>query len=146
MSPSDHFHALPVNLPATFWQAAKRGVRCRCPRCGGGELFGKWLKPVERCRTCGQDWTHARADDVPAYISILLTGHLLAPLIIFLFADLDLSLWAAAAIIFPLATGMVIGGLQPIKGAVIALQWWLGMFGFKRERPAEATPALPDTQ
>lgn len=125
---------LPETLPASYWQAAKRGVAGRCPRCGGAELFRKWLKPVDRCRACGQDWTHARADDIPAYVAILVTGHLLAPLMIVLIGDMGWSSLAAAAVLFPLAIAMILGGLQPVKGAVIALQWWIGMMGFKRER------------
>ena len=121
-------------LPATFPQAARRAVAGRCPRCDGAQLFRKWLKPVDRCRTCGQDWSHARADDIPAYISILLTGHLLAPVIVLLAGDIKLSPLAAGAVILPLAAAMVLAGLQPVKGAVIALQWWLGMQGFQRER------------
>jgi uncharacterized protein (DUF983 family) len=122
------------DLPASFGQAARRALSGRCPRCGGAELFAKWLKPVGRCRACGQDWSHARADDIPAYIVILLTGHLLAPLMIVLIGDMGWSSLAAATIVFPLAIAMILGGLQPIKGAVIALQWWLGMQGFRRER------------
>jgi hypothetical protein len=30
----------------------------------------------------------------------------------------------------------MIGLLQPAKGAIIALQWWFGMHGFVKERPA----------
>ena len=26
--------------------AVKRGIRCRCPNCGEGRLFRKFLKPV----------------------------------------------------------------------------------------------------
>ena len=121
-------------LPESFWEAARRALAGRCPRCAGAELFRKWLKPIDRCRACGQDWSHARADDIPAYISILLTGHILAPLIIYLAGDMQMSALTAGFIILPLATAMVLVGLQPIKGAVIALQWWLGMQGFRRER------------
>lgn len=131
MSPADPTCEL---LPETFLQAARRAVAGRCPRCGDARLFRAWLKPFDRCPTCAQDWSHARADDIPAYISILLTGHILAPLIIFLAGDIQLSPLAAGAVILPLATAMVVAGLQPIKGAVIALQWWLGMQGFRRER------------
>ncbi len=136
MPPTSSIDApLSAPLPETFWQAARRAMGGRCPRCGRAELFRKWLKPVDRCPACGQDWSHARADDIPAYIAILLTGHLLAPLIILLVGELDMSALAAGAIILPLATAMVLGGLQPVKGMVIALQWWLGMMGFRRERP-----------
>ena len=116
---------LPATLPSSYWQAAKRGMLGRCPRCGEARLFRKWLKPVDRCAACGQDWTHARADDIPAYVAILLVGHILAPVIIYLPGEAGLSAWASAAILLPLATAMILGGLQPIKGAVIALQWWL---------------------
>jgi uncharacterized protein (DUF983 family) len=29
-----------------------RGIRGRCPRCGEGELFEKWVKTNERCSSC----------------------------------------------------------------------------------------------
>jgi uncharacterized protein (DUF983 family) len=127
---------LPADLPATFWQAVLRGLRCKCPRCGGAELFNRLLKPAPRCRACGQDWSHQRADDFPAYIAILVTGHLLTPLIILLSLDFDLGPGAMAAIIVPLAFIMLLGMLQPAKGAVIAAQWWHGMHGFVKERQA----------
>ena len=91
---------------------------------------------MDTCSACGQDWTHQRADDFPAYIAILVTGHLLAPLIIFLSADLDLGPAAMFAILVPLALVMMLGMLQPSKGAIIAAQWWHGLHGFVKERPA----------
>jgi uncharacterized protein (DUF983 family) len=39
-------------------------------------------------------------------------------------------------ILFPTAITMMLGMLQPAKGGVIALQWWHGMHGFAKERPA----------
>ncbi|BBC70870.1 conserved hypothetical protein [Altererythrobacter sp. B11] len=126
----------PAELPHTLAAAALRGARGHCPRCGGPDLFRKWLKPVDRCRTCGQDWSLQSADDFPPYISIFVTGHLLAPLLILLILDVGLSAWATAAILLPLAAVLMLGILQPAKGAVMALQWWLGVSGFIRERPA----------
>ena len=125
----------PPALPASGPEAMLRGARGRCPRCGEAKLFLRFLKPRPRCPECGQDWTHQQADDFPAYVSILITGHLMAPLIIALVRDTGLSVPALMAIILPLATAMMIGLLQPAKGAIIALQWWFGMHGFKKERP-----------
>ncbi len=124
------------DLPSSFWQAALRGLRGHCPRCGGARLFARWLKPAGSCAACAQDWAFQRADDFPAYIAILLTGHILAPVIIVLIADLELSPGALALILLPLATAMMLGMLQPAKGAVIAAQWWHGLHGFHRERRA----------
>lgn len=124
-------------IPATFAQAALRGIRGRCPRCDSGRLFGKWLKPLDRCPVFTLDLTHQRADDFPAYIAMLVTGHLMAPLIIMLSLDFDLGPGAMMAIIVPLALVIMLGMLQPAKGAVIATQWWFGMHGFIKERLPE---------
>lgn len=103
----------------------------------------RWLKPVEHCPACKQDWTHQRADDFPAYISILVTGHLLAPVIIALVTDFDVSPGTLAAILLPLAVVLMLGLLQPAKGAVIALQWWHGLHGFVRERRPDGNEPGP---
>lgn len=133
-------------LPETLGAAALRALRGRCPRCGDARLFHRFLKPVAVCARCGQDWSHQRADDFPAYVAIIVTGHLMAPLIIALARDFALSVTAMMAIIVPLALVLLLGLLQPAKGAIIALQWWWGMHGFVRERPepsAKSGDGLP---
>jgi len=127
-------------LPVTGWEATMRGLRGRCPRCGDEKLFSRFLKPVPHCARCGQDWSHQQTDDFPAYVSIFLTGHLLAPVIIALAHDAQLSVPMLLAIIMPLSLTLMIGLLQPAKGGIMALQWWLGIHGFQRERP-ETTEA-----
>jgi uncharacterized protein (DUF983 family) len=139
--------ARPAPLPASYWHAARRGALGACPRCGEGRLFRKWLKSVDRCSACGQDWSSHQADDFPAYIAILVTGHLIAPLMVALPLSFALSPGAIFAILIPLALVMMVGMLQPAKGAVIATQWWHGLHGFVKERlpepTAEAVGAAP---
>lgn len=131
-SPTDH------RLPHRFAEAAWRAMRGKCPRCGEAHLFRKWLKPVDNCPACRQDWSLQRADDFPAYISILVTGHLIAPLIVLLAVDVGLSPGPLTATILPVTAALMLGILQPAKGAVIAAQWWHGLVGFKRERALAA--------
>lgn len=121
-------------LPASGREAMVRGARGLCPRCNDAKLFARFLKPVATCAHCLQDWTHQQADDFPAYVSILLTGHIMAPIIIALVQETALSLAALAAIIVLSMLALMIGFLQPAKGAIIALQWWFGMHGFVKER------------
>jgi uncharacterized protein (DUF983 family) len=123
-----------ILLPESYRFAALRGLRGHCPRCDRTRLFRAWLKPVDRCAACAQDWSLQRADDFPAYISIFVTGHLMAPLVIMLIGDLGLSAWATLAIVLPLACVLMLGLLQPAKGAVLATMWWTGMGGFTKER------------
>lgn len=123
----------PPLLPRTLWEAVLRGLRNRCPRCDEARLMPRFLKPASHCHACGQDWTPQRADDFPAYLSMLVTGHLTAPLAIVL----ALHGWTPgemALVVIPAATALLLGLLQPAKGAVIAMQWWNGMHGFVRER------------
>ena len=130
-------------LPATLSAAILRGIKGKCPRCGEAKLFRAFLKPIEHCPACRQDWTPQRADDMPPYISILLTGHVLVPVIIYFGAIAPIPLWQAMAICLTLASLMMLGLLQPAKGGVIALQWWHGMHGFKPSGRDEAQLAMP---
>ena len=55
--------------------AMKRGFAGRCPHCGEGKLFASFVKPVETCSVCHEDLSHQRADDFPAYLNIVIVGH-----------------------------------------------------------------------
>ena len=117
-----------------LWRAMTRGVIGRCPRCGQGRLFRAFLKPVDQCGCCDQDWSHQRADDFPAYASLFITGHLVAPPAVHLARDSSISSAMAAAIILTITAALAVGLLQPCKGAIIAVQWRMGMHGFQRDR------------
>jgi uncharacterized protein (DUF983 family) len=116
-------------------QAVKRGLFCRCPNCGEGKLFKTYLKSVDNCSVCGEDFTHHRADDLPAYLSIVLVGHIVVGG--FMMTDLvwTMSNWAHLSIWTPLTLILALVTIQPIKGAVIGLQWAARMHGFGDHEP-----------
>lgn len=127
--PDSAVHA-PTITERDWKQALVRGVKGKCPACGRGRMFARFLKPVDRCKTCGEDLSHQRADDFPPYIVILLLGHLLAPVMIELDQTVHPPLWAYMTF-GPLAAA-VLGLLliQPVKGGVIGYQWAYRMHGF----------------
>tara|TARA_R100001129_G_scaffold105521_1_gene72083 strand:- start:706 stop:1140 length:435 start_codon:yes stop_codon:yes gene_type:complete len=137
-----HPSGLQPDLPPTAGAALLRGLRGRCPRCDGAPLFRAWLKPVDRCPCCAQDWSVQQADDFPAYIGIIVTGHLLAPIVIAMIGGYGISAWLTLAIILPLAVVLLLVTLQPVKGGVIAFLWWNGIGAFTQERRSVA----PDRQ
>ncbi len=137
-----HPSGLQPDLPATMGAALLRGLRRKCPRCDGAPLFRAWLKPVDRCARCAQDWSVQQADDFPAYIGIFVTGHLLAPIVIAMIGSFGISPWLTLAIILPVAVAMLLAMLQPTKGAVIAFLWWNGIGAFKQERRPVASDGL----
>jgi uncharacterized protein (DUF983 family) len=114
-----------------------RGLRGRCPRCGKGRLFRAFLKVADHCDVCGEELYHQRADDFPAYLVIVIVGHVVGPMILFVEVAYMPPLWVHMALWPPLILGLSLGLLQPIKGAVVALQWHLGMHGFEEARKAE---------
>jgi uncharacterized protein (DUF983 family) len=125
-----------IDLPAGWIPALVRGARGKCPRCGEATLFRAWLKPVDRCGHCKQDWSVQQADDFPAYIGIFVVGHLLAPVVIAMIGTFGMSAWLTLAIILPVAIGLLLVTLQPTKGAVIGFLWWHGIGAFRQERRA----------
>ncbi len=126
--------------PQSLRSALARGALGRCPRCGRGRLFRAFLKPVDRCGACDQDWSLQRADDFPAYAALFITGHLVAPLAVHLARDTSVSPGMAAAITLPVTAALAIGLLQPCKGAIIALQWRMAMHGFQQDGAAGGEP------
>lgn len=110
--------------------AILRGLRGRCPACGEGHIFARFLKAAPACPQCGLRLDLHQADDFPAYIVILLLGHILVPLMIEVNAALDIPLGWQALIWPGLAIALAVAMIQPVKGAVIALQWSRRMAGF----------------
>jgi uncharacterized protein (DUF983 family) len=116
--------------PATF-PAVRRGLSCRCPRCGEGRLFGRFLKVAEECPSCGLEFHHHRADDFPPYIVMFIVGHLVGYGLYAAEMRYDgVPLWIHAVLWPTLAIVLCLALLQPVKGAVVGLQYALGMHGF----------------
>lgn len=110
--------------------AMKRGFLCRCPKCGAGRLFASYLKTVDHCEACGEEFHHHRADDFPAYLVIVIVGHVIISAWLAFEAMFDLSVWTHLAIWAPLTVISALLLLQPVKGAVVGMQWALRMHGF----------------
>ena len=108
-----------------------RGFACKCPKCGEGKLFAKFLKTKERCDVCGEEFHHHRADDFPAYVVILILGHVMVTYALWLEEVFSPPTWVHIATTIPLCVILSLILLQPVKGAIIALQWRIGMHGFK---------------
>lgn len=122
------------------WLSLRRGLRSRCPHCGNGRLFRSFLKVTDACASCGEDFSHQRADDFPAYLVILIVGHLLVPIALFVETEYAPSYPVQLALWLPLALGMSLALLQPVKGAIVGLQWALRMHGFGERADADALP------
>ena len=122
------------------WSAMKRGFRGRCPRCGEGKLFRAFLKVDNGCSACGLDFTPHRADDLPAYLVIVIVGHIVVPLALSIETNFSPPVWMQLATYLPLTLILSLALLQPVKGAVVGFQWALRMHGFDENAPDEISP------
>ncbi|WP_374305324.1 DUF983 domain-containing protein [Ferrovibrio sp.] len=114
-------------------EAMWRGWRCRCPACGQGRMFGRYLKVNDTCPSCGLELAGHRADDAPPYFTILIVGHIIVPLMLLLEQNVQPPQWVHMALWLPLTLLLCLWLLPHIKGTLIGLQWSRRMHGFGSE-------------
>jgi uncharacterized protein (DUF983 family) len=107
--------------------AIGRGLFGCCPACGKTHLFNGFLTIVAKRRNCQASPGFARADDAPPYITILITGHVVVPLLFMVDRMDEPPLWLMFAIFLPLALFMALGLLRPTKGGTVGLMLNLNM-------------------
>lgn len=113
-----------------LWSAVRRGMRCRCPACGEGRLFTSYLKVAPHCEACGEVLHHHRSDDAPPYVTIMIVGHVVVPMLMWLELAYEPALWIHFILWLPLTLAMCLLLLPPVKGAIVGYQWALRMHGF----------------
>lgn len=106
-----------------FWQVITRSLCGRCPKCGNGKLFSRYLKQVDHCAACNEEWGAIRADDGPAWLTILIVGHIMAPLMLAFIPDnhwpdaVSMTFWPVLALL------LIFLVLPRAKGLFIAMVW-----------------------
>ena len=110
--------------------AALRGWARTCPNCGAGPLMQGYLVVRDTCAVCGEELHHHRADDGPAWATILITGHLLAPLMLIVYEAFRPEGWMMAVGFSAVFTVLALYLLPRIKGVFVGLQWAKRMHGF----------------
>ncbi|MBY0407000.1 MAG: DUF983 domain-containing protein [Rickettsiales bacterium] len=124
----------PALLP-DFWLTVLRTMLGRCPNCGEGWLFVSYLKPVPRCSVCGEALGHIRADDGPAWLTILLVGHILAPLLLEVVPRLSWPDWMIVSGVMVFALVITLCILPRAKGFFIGIIWRSGGLGQDPKEP-----------
>lgn len=113
-----------------LWPSLRRGFRRKCPNCGAGPMMKSYLQVRDTCTVCREDLSHQRADDGPAYLTILVVGHILAPIMHVGFTRFRPEPLVFATILTVGAVGLSLYLLPRLKGAIVAFQWARLMHGF----------------
>lgn len=100
------------------------GLGCGCPRCGQGKLFHGFLTLRPRCEICGLDYGFADSGDGPAVFIMFLAGFIVVGAALITEALYHPPYWVHALLWVPLILIVTLGPLRPIKGLMIALQYY----------------------
>ena len=107
-----------------------RGFRRKCPNCGEGHLFDGFLKVSDNCPACDETLSHHRADDGPAYLTILIVAHALGFGIHFVWSWFRPEPLVMATIFTVGSVALSLFLLPRLKGLIVAIQWAKRMHGF----------------
>ena len=106
--------------------------------------MASYLKVNARCPVCDEDLSHQRADDAPPYLTIVVVGHIIVPLILFVETRWPQETMTHLAIWLPLTLILSLALLPVMKGAVVGLQWALRMHGFDGTGGGDEVELIPD--
>lgn len=128
--PSDEALYTPAKPERPAGPAIRKGMAHRCPNCGEGALYESYLKLRKECAECGEDLSFARADDGPAYLSILVTAHVMGMLQLLVYELWQPSAWVMAVTFSIGVVVMALALLPRFKGLIVGVQWAKRMHGF----------------
>ena len=110
--------------------AALRGLMGRCPHCGQGKLMRGYLKQVEACAVCGEQFGHIRADDAAPWLTIIVVGHIFLPFAFMV--DVDwMPTWAVMLMWSAFFAAIALVILPRAKALFIAILWQTRAPGYK---------------
>lgn len=123
-------HDTAGEAPRDVKQALLRGWARKCPACGEAGLMEGYLTVRDACPACKTELHHHRADDGPAWATILITGHLMAPLMLMVFIAWRPEAWKMALGFTVAFVALSLYLLPRFKGMFVGLQWAKRMHGF----------------
>ncbi len=100
------------------------GVRGRCPRCGEGHMFEGLLKLRPNCEVCGLDYSYADPADGPAFFAITFACLPSALFAVWLELAYQAPYWVHVFTTFPIMLATLLPPLRPLKGWLVASQYY----------------------
>jgi uncharacterized protein (DUF983 family) len=100
----------------------KLGFRGRCPRCGIGRIYAKFLKVNDKCRNCGLVLSEHDAGDGAVVPALLILGSVIVGLALWVEFTHEPAVWVHVVLWGPISLGLTAWILPKLKGIGIALQ------------------------
>ena len=114
---------MPDGTLPSITQTALRGLACRCPRCGEGRLYARFLTLRPDCDRCGLDYAFIDSGDGPAIFIIMIAGAIVVGAALVVEIKYQPPFWVHAALWLPLILVTTLLPLRSMKALLIALQF-----------------------
>ncbi len=137
MSKHVHVDTLKDDYPPL--SPTQTGVRGRCPRCGKGRLFQGFLTLRPNCEVCGLDYSFADPADGPAFFVICFACIPTVLLSVWLEVAYQASIWTQIFVTGPFLIATCIPPLRPLKGWLVASQYFYKAQEGRLSRQGETT-------
>ena len=106
-------------LRVALWRA----LFGKCPNCGRGKLFSSYLKQVEQCVPCGERYGHIRSDDAAPWLTILIVGHVVVPVLLAVESQAAWPQWVSMTFWPTISLGMAFLVLPRAKALFLSVIW-----------------------
>ena len=100
----------------------RAGLKCKCPRCGKGALYGGLLDVQDHCEVCDLDMSAVDAGDGAQIFVIMVLGAFTTLLGLFLYS-FDLPKWALMLALIVFISAGSVWMLRIFKAVLIALEF-----------------------
>src|SRR4030088_1598571 len=107
----------------TVTEGRRRGLACKCPRCGKGSLYAGFLKLRPNCEACGLDYAFIDTGDGPAIFIIMIAGAIVVGCALIVEIKSQPPYWLHAVLWLPLILATTLLPLRAMKSLLIALQF-----------------------
>ncbi len=115
-------HSTHVERPG-LGTALRRALRGRCPNCGQGRLMRSYLKQVETCLSCQEAFGHIRSDDAAPWLTIMIVGHIVVPILLLVEQNTAWPTWVAMTLWPTIALALALLVLPRAKTLFLGLIW-----------------------
>ena len=148
MIDKDGTHAPEGKMEPRTWPKLspfQTGMRGRCPRCGEGKLFDGFLTLKPRCEACGLDYGFADPADGPAFFVMMFVCIPALSFALWLELAYEAPAWVHLVTTLPIVLLTCIPPLRPLKGWLVASQFFFKAEEGRLAKPRPAKASAPET-
>ncbi|MDP7539530.1 MAG: DUF983 domain-containing protein [Alphaproteobacteria bacterium] len=109
-----------LSAPPSLLAAA---LKRRCPACGEGRLYRRYLQVADRCAVCDLDLRFQDSGDGPAVFIIMIVGFIVVGLVLWTELSFAPPLWLHMLLWTPLILGLSLALLPVLKAGMVGLHY-----------------------